>query len=122
DQRPRLLAQNGPRRGALAGAGPWRHPTVLPRVDRAQGEADHQWPELLPGGHAVLFTITAGAGGLDAAQVVVMDLNTGTRKVLVRGGSHGQYLTSGHLMYAAAGALRAVAVDLARPGTPGTAV
>jgi hypothetical protein len=33
--------------------------TVLTRPDRALGEADHLWPEFLPGGRAVLFTITA---------------------------------------------------------------
>ena len=53
--------------------------TVLTRPDRAQGEADHFWPEMLPGGRAVLFTITALTGGLDAAQVAVLDLQTGTR-------------------------------------------
>ena len=89
---------------------------------RAQGEGDHLWPELLPGGRAVLFTITALTGGLDAAQVAVLDLQTGTRKVLVRGGSHAHYVPSGHLVYAAAGTLRAVAFDLARLETRGTPV
>ena len=32
--------------------------TVLTRPDRAQGEGDHFWPQMLPGGRAVLFTIT----------------------------------------------------------------
>ena len=53
-------------------------PEVLTRPDRAQGEADHLWPELLPGGRAVLFTITSQTGGLDTAQVAVHDLRTGT--------------------------------------------
>ena len=97
-------------------------PEVLTRPDRAQGEADHLWPELLPGGRAVLFTITALTGGLDAAQVAVLDLQTGTRTVLVRGGSHAQYVPSGHLVYAAAGTLRAIAFDLARLETRGTPV
>ena len=97
-------------------------PEVLTRPDRAQGEADHLWPELLPGGRAVLFTITALTGGLDAAQVAVLDLQTGTRTVLVRGGSHAHYVPSGHLVYAAAGTLRAVAFDLARMETRGTPV
>jgi len=52
----------------------------------------------------------------------VFDLQTGTRKVLVRGGSHAQYVSSGHLVYAAAGTLRAVAFDLARLETRGTPV
>ena len=96
--------------------------TVLTRPDRAQGEADHFWPEMLPGGRAVLFTITALTGGLDAAQVAVLDLQTGMRRVLVRGGSHAHYVPSGHLVYAAAGTLRAVPFDLARLETRGTPV
>jgi serine/threonine-protein kinase len=97
-------------------------PEVLTRPDRMRGEADHMWPEMLPGGRAVLFTITAVGGGLDAAQVVVLDLQTGRRKVLIRGGSHAQYVPSGHLVYAAAGTLRAVAFDLDRLETRGTLV
>jgi serine/threonine-protein kinase len=96
--------------------------TVLTRPDRAQGEADHLWPELLPGGRAVLFTITAVTGGLDAAQVAVLDLQTGARKILVRGGNHAHYVPSGHLVYAAAGTLRAVPFDLASLKTRGTPV
>ena len=68
---------------------------MLTRPDRAAGELDHLWPELLPGGRAVLFTITALTGGLDAAQVVVLDLQTGKRTVLVRGGTHAHYVPSG---------------------------
>ena len=105
-------------------------PEVLTTPDRAQGEADHLWPELLPGGRAVLLTITAVTGGLDAAQVAVLDLETGTRTVLVRGGSHAQYMSSpstssgpaGYLVYAAAGTLRAVAFDVDRLETRGTPV
>jgi Tol biopolymer transport system component len=109
-------------------------PTVLTRPDRVQGEADHLWPELLPGGRAVLFTITALTGGVDAAQVAVLDLQTGIRNILVRGGSHAQYVSSGlgspkraerqggHLVYAAAGTLWAVPFDLARLETRGTPV
>ncbi len=75
--------------------------TVLTRPDRAQGEADHFWPEMLPGGRAVLFTITSLTGGLDAAQVAVLDLQTGARRILVRGGSHAHYVSSGRLASAA---------------------
>ena len=44
------------------------------------------------------------------------------RRVLVRGGSHAHYVPSGHLVYAAAGTLRAVPFDLARLETRGTPV
>jgi len=88
--------------------------TVLTQPSQARGELDHLWPEMLPGGRAVLFTITARTGGLAAAQVAVLDLATGMYKVLVRGGSHAHYIRSGHLLYAAEGTLRAVPFDLAR--------
>ena len=94
----------------------------MTRPDREHGEADHLWPELLPGGHAVLFTITSQTGGLDTAQVAVRDLRTGTQKILVRGGSDAHYVTSGHLVYIAAGALRAIPFDVDRLETHGTAV
>ena len=96
--------------------------TVLTRPDPAQGEADHVWPERLPGGRAVLFTIIPLGGRIDTAQVAVLDLQTGTRKVLVRGGSLGRYVPSGHLVFAASGELRAVPFDLARLETHGTPV
>ena len=70
-------------------------PTVLTRPNREGGEADHLWPAFLPGGQAVLFTITATTGGLDQAQVVVLDLRTGTQTVLIRGGSDAHYVSSG---------------------------
>ena len=97
-------------------------PTVLTRPNRAGGEDDHLWPEILPGGQAVLFTITATTGGLDQAQVAVLDLRTGTQTVLIRGGSDARYVSSGHLVYAAAGRLHAVAFDLARLAVVGTPV
>jgi serine/threonine-protein kinase len=96
-------------------------PSVLTRPDPAQRQVDHLWPEMLPGGRAVLFTITT-AGGLNAAQVAVLDLQTGTQKVLVRGGSHAHYVASGHLTYVAAGTLQAVPFDLDRLEPRGTAV
>ena len=97
-------------------------PTVVTRPNPTAGEADHVWPEILPGGQAVLFTITATSGRLDQAQVAVLDLRSGTQTVLIRGGSDARYVSSGHLVYAAAGTLRAVAFDLARLAVVGTSV
>jgi serine/threonine-protein kinase len=97
-------------------------PTVLTKPDRERGEVDHLWPEFLPGGKAVLFTIIAVTGGLDNAQIAILDLETGTSKVLVRGGSHAHYVPTGHLVYGAGGTLRAVAFDLDRLDVAGTPV
>jgi tRNA A-37 threonylcarbamoyl transferase component Bud32 len=103
----------------MAGGG---ESTVLTRPNRADGEADHVWPEILPGGEAVLFTITATTGRLDQAQVAVLELRTGKQTVLIRGGSDAHYLSTGHLVYAAEGSLKAVAFDLGRLALVGPAV
>jgi eukaryotic-like serine/threonine-protein kinase len=97
-------------------------PTVLTKPNRERGESDHLWPQFLPGSQAVLFTITATTGGIDASQVAVLDLSTGTQKVLLRGGSQAYYVPSGHLVYVAAGTLRAVTFNLKRLEATGTAI
>ncbi len=50
----------------------------------------------------------------------MLDLQTGTAKVLIRGGSHAHYVPTGHLVYGVAGTLRAVAFDLGRLEVAGT--
>jgi serine/threonine-protein kinase len=96
--------------------------TVLTRPDHNRGESDHVLPTMLPGGRAVLFTVTAITGGPDASQVAVLDLKTGTHKVIVPGGSDARYV-SGHLLYAVGGGtLRAIAFDPVRLETRGSTV
>ncbi len=89
-------------------------PTVLTKPSRERGEGGHYWPEFLPGGNAVLFTIVPYADRIENAQIAVLDLRTGSSKVLIRGGSDAHYMSTGHLVYAVPGALRAVAFDLGR--------
>ena len=55
---------------------------MLTKPDRGRGEGDHLWPEFLPGGKAVLFTITPANGSLENAHIAVLDLQSGTSKVL----------------------------------------
>ena len=50
----------------------------------------------------------------DSSEVAVLDLKTGQRKILIRGGADAQYVESGHLIFAAAGTLRAVRFDSVR--------
>ena len=52
----------------------------------------------------------------------MLDLQTGTSKVLIRGGSHAHYVPTGHLVYGVVGTLRAVAFDLGRLEVVGTPV
>ena len=80
------------------------------------------WPEFLPDGQAVLFTILPTTGGLDNAQIALLDLQANTQTVLVRGGHHARYVGTGHLVYGAEGTLRAVPFDLARRTPSGAPV
>ena len=100
------------------------NPTVLTRPNHDRGENDHLYPHLLPGGQAVLFTITALGGTMDNAQIAVLDLRNpaATPKVLVRGGSQALYVASGHLVYVAGGGLRAIAFDLSGLETVGNSI
>ncbi len=96
-------------------------PKAITTPNRQKGETGHRWPELLPGGQAVLFTI-ASAGAIDTAQIAVLDLKTGTQKLLVRGGSQPHYVSTGHLVYGIGGTLRAVAFDRDRLEVSGNPV
>jgi Tol biopolymer transport system component len=88
-------------------------PTEVTRLDRNHGEISHRWPQVLPGGKAVLFTVWTGPG-FDEHRIDVQSLQTGERRVLVRGGTTGRYVASGHLVYARADALMAVRMNLDR--------
>ncbi len=89
------------------------------KPDDAQHEIGHWFPFALPDGRGVLFTVAYGEA--DSAQIAVLDLKSGERKTLVRGGSDAQYVAApgatghtGYLVYAAGGALRAVRFDAAK--------
>ena len=96
--------------------------TTLTTPDASRGEADHLWPEFLPDGRALVFTITAPAGGLNAGQIAVLDLDTRQVTILPLRGTRARYASSGHLVYGVNGALHAVAFDLARRVVTGTPV
>ena len=117
----------GLRRAPATAGAPVENET-LTRPDPEKGEVSHLWPHALPGGQAVLFTITYRTGGLGRAQVWVLDLRTRSTKQLLVGGSDARFMpgaagaTRGHLVFAAEGGLRAIAFDAARLTTIGTAV
>jgi eukaryotic-like serine/threonine-protein kinase len=108
-----VFATQDPSSGLLRVSASGGEPEVLTMPHRDQGELDHLLPEVLPGGQAVLFTISAG-GAIDNFQIAVLDLRTRQQRILIRGGSHARYVSSGHLVYGAAEALWAVRFDLRR--------
>src|SRR6266566_5657800 len=59
-------------------------PKVLTVPDRRKGEYSHRWPQILPGGKAVLFTIWTGAS-FDDARIGVLSLQTGEQRTWWKG-------------------------------------
>ena len=94
--------------------------TPTPVMDPQPGELTHRWPHVLPGGKAVVFTASASNGAFDAATIDVVSLADHRRKTLVRGGTFGRYLPSGHLVYVNRGTLFAVPFDVDRLEVHGT--
>ena len=98
-------------------SGLWRvaavggEPEQLTTPDLNAGEVNHLWPELLPDGKTVLFTIQAQ--NLEESQVAVLSLDSGENKRLFRGYSP-KYVPTGHLVYGLGGNLWAVPFDLGR--------
>jgi serine/threonine-protein kinase len=98
-----------------AGGGPTRLTELAP------GEIVHRWPQVLPGGKAILFSAYTSLTGLGGASIEVMSLRDRRRKTLLRG-TWGRYLTTGHLVYINNGTLLAVPFDLNLLEVRGTSV
>ncbi len=99
-------------------------PEPLTKVDSESGESSHRWPDVLPGGTAVLFTIKTSQN-LDEADIAVLSLETGEYHTLLSGGSNARYVRSGHVVFGHNGALMAFPFDLQaleRTGPPGPVV
>ena len=95
-------------------------PQPLTHLDGAQ--RSHRWPDLLPGGKAVLFAAGPTAVTFTNAQVAVQSLNTGERRNLIQAGMYPRYASSGHLVYAQGGSLMGVPFDSQRLEVTGTAI
>ena len=96
--------------------------TPEPLLSLAEGEVTQRWPQVLPGGKAVLFTSSGDQAAFNDANLVVQALPTGARTVVQRGGYHGRYLPSGHLVYLHDGTLFAAPFDLERLAVTGPPV
>jgi len=87
---------------AKPGAGP-RWFTTL---DTATGESDHAWPDVLPNGKGVLFSVRfmgkSGAKGSISYAIAVADIPSGKHRVIVNDAVYARYVSSGHLLYVTA--------------------
>lgn len=89
--------------------------------DASRGEGAHVWPEALPGGRGVLYTVWS-ARSFDHARIVVRPLPEGEPRIVVEGGYAPRYAPSGHVVFVRGGTLHAVPFDLDRLAATGPAV
>ncbi|MBZ5626855.1 MAG: protein kinase, partial [Acidobacteriia bacterium] len=87
-------------------------PVSITEVNREKGELAHRWPQILPGGDLVLFTVYHLTTKYDDSDIEVVSQKTGQRKIIYQGGFFGRYLPSGHLVYVHQNTLFGVTFDL----------
>jgi serine/threonine-protein kinase len=88
-------------------------PEAVTTVDTSRGEISHRFPQMLPGDEWLLFTVKHNnITSFDEAVISLENIRTHERKDLVRGGSYGRYLPTGHIMYSRGTSLYAVPFDL----------
>jgi serine/threonine-protein kinase len=101
-------------------------PRPLTVLDMAGGEDAHRWPEVLPGGRAVLFTVVSWSR--ETAWAAVVDVATGARRTVQEDVGLARYVPSGpgagtgHLVFVRGGALMAAPLDPAGKAPAGPAV
>ncbi len=85
-------------------------PNMVTSPDRSKGELGHWWPQILPDGDTVLFTVFATP--IERSRLVALSLKTSKQKTLIEGALSGRYLSSGHLIFARGETVLAVPFDL----------
>ena len=109
--------------GLLRIAAGSRTPEELTKPNADQHEKTHRFPDVLPNGKGVIFTIgTHEITSFSDARIAVYDFATRQIKVLIEGGSDAHYLPPGYLIYGRSGALMAVRFDAERLVVDGTPV
>jgi serine/threonine-protein kinase len=90
-------------------------------LDTANHEISHRFPQILPDGKNVLFTIKqSNITSFDEALIGAENLQTHERKILVRGGTYGRYIPTGHILYARGSSVFAVPFDPVKVEVSGT--
>ncbi len=97
-------------------------PAAATHLDAARSEITHRWPQILPGGRAVLFTASSDNNFFGHASVDAAPLDTGVPKVLVENAYFGRYLAGGYLAYVSQGTVFVAPFDAKALKVTGTAI
>jgi serine/threonine-protein kinase len=91
--------------------------TPLTTVTEGDGFVSHRYPQWLPGDQAVLFTAVDASG----TRLEIVEVKSGERSVLHKGGFYGRYIPTGHVLFVDGDAVFAMPFDadrLERTGSP----
>ncbi|HKA36696.1 MAG TPA: protein kinase [Thermoanaerobaculia bacterium] len=99
-------------------------PRPLTTLDAASRERTHRWPEVVPEGNWVLFTVGTEdkPGDYDDSRIDAVSLSTGKRHTVYRGASQARYAPPGRLLLSRRGDLLSVPFDPKMAEVRGTAV
>src|SRR6266581_5326325 len=99
-------------------------PRAITTVDFKKNERTHRWPQVLPDGKAVLFTVGTinSPDNYDGSNIEAVTLATGERRVVLQSASMARYVPTGHLIFARGGILYAIAFDAGSLTTQGKPV
>ena len=88
-------------------------PARATTLDVARGEFSHRWPEFLPDGDTIVFTVGT-VGEWDEAEIVAQSLSTGKRTAVLKGGTNPRFVAPNRLAYVHDGAVWIAAFDPGR--------
>ena len=90
-----------------------------PLTKLKESEGSHRWPQFLPDGKTLLFTI-ATTGTYDDATIAGYRMDTGEQKILFSGGTFARYVPAGYLASSRAGTIMATPFAASRLEVLGT--
>jgi serine/threonine-protein kinase len=96
-------------------------PRLLVKPDPRRKEQTFAWPQFMPDGRSVLFTVVP-EGPIEGAQIAVLDVKTLEARIVLKGGSAARYASTGHLVYASERKLKAIVFDADTQQTRGDPV
>ena len=86
-------------------------PRPLTKADVSARERSHRWPAALPGGKAVLFSTQLSGSDYDEGSIEAVEIATGKRTLIHKGGAYPRWAPSGHVLFARKGTVYAMAFD-----------
>jgi len=102
--------------GLFRVSGSGGEPVPITRVETAKGERSHRWPQVLPDGRTVIFTVgnANSPGSYDGSNIEAQDLDSGERRILLKGAKMARYTSLGYLLFQRGETLLAAAFDAKR--------